>query len=324
MTQSSSIFADGVECGSFAAWSSSVTNNGALSANPAAALAGTYGIQANVNSNSAIYVRDDSPASESRYQARFHFDPNSIGMASSNAHYIFYGYTGTTKIVLRVEFRYSTPNYQLRAGLVNNASGWKTSRWINIADAPHLIEVNWQAATASGASDGYLTLWIDDVQRASLTGVANSSRRIDMVRLGAVAGIDTNTRGTYHFDVFESSRQTRVESLGSQTSLPTVAPIAIALDTSEVTLAWQHESAYAEYEVWRNAAPLFDPNDPDSVAVRVANIPAPAAGHSASYGDHTMVSGQSNFYQVIGVTDEGATATLASDVGLIYIALEAN
>jgi hypothetical protein len=35
----------------------------------------------------------------------------------------------------------------------------------------------------------------------------NDTRRIDRVRLGALTGIDTGTRGTYYFDAFESRRQ---------------------------------------------------------------------------------------------------------------------
>ena len=34
----------------------------------------------------------------------------------------------------------------------------------------------------------------------SLDGVDNYTRAIDFVRIGAVAGIDSGTRGTYHFD----------------------------------------------------------------------------------------------------------------------------
>jgi hypothetical protein len=52
-----------------------------------------------------------------------------------------------------------------------------------------------------------LTLWIDGVQSANLTGISNDARRIESVRLGAVAGIDTGTRGTTYFDAFQSSRQ---------------------------------------------------------------------------------------------------------------------
>jgi len=77
-----------------------------------------------------------------------------------------------------------------------------------IGDGPHSIELDWRAATAVGANNGGLTLWIDGVQQADLTGVDNDTLQIDRVRLGAVTGIDTGTRGTYYFDAFESRRQT--------------------------------------------------------------------------------------------------------------------
>ena len=111
---------------------------------------------------------------------------------------------------LRVELRFSSGTYQVRAALVNNGTTWTTSAWFTLSDAPHFIELDWRAATAAGANNGGLTLWIDGTQRANLTGVANDTRRIDRVRLGPVAGIDTGTRGTEYFDAFESRRQTYI------------------------------------------------------------------------------------------------------------------
>ena len=84
------------------------------------------------------------------------------------------------------------------------------SDWFTISDTPHFIELDWRAATVSGANNGGLTLWIDGVQRANLTGVDNDTRRIDRIQLGSVAGIDSGTRGTYYFDGFESRRQTYI------------------------------------------------------------------------------------------------------------------
>jgi hypothetical protein len=40
----------------------------------------------------------------------------------------------------------------------------------------------------------------------ALTGIDNDTKRVEMVRLGAVTGIDSGTRGTYYFDTFESHR----------------------------------------------------------------------------------------------------------------------
>ncbi len=43
-----------------------------------AALVGSYGLSATIVNTTSMYVRDDTPAGEARYRARFYFDPNSI------------------------------------------------------------------------------------------------------------------------------------------------------------------------------------------------------------------------------------------------------
>ncbi len=204
------IFADGFESGDLSAWSSSTTDGGDLSVASAAALAGAYGLKAVIDDNHSIFVTDDSPNAEPYYRARFYFDPNSITMVGGNAHIIFMGYKGASTGVLRVEFRFSNGNYQIRAGLRNDGDGWKYSSWFTITDAAHSIEIDWRAATASGAKDGSLTLWVDGSQQAAVTQVDNDTRRIDRVRLGTVAGVDGKTRGSYYFDAFESHKQTYI------------------------------------------------------------------------------------------------------------------
>jgi uncharacterized protein YjiK len=198
------IFADSFESGNLAAWTSSAIGGGDLSVSTAAALVGTRGMQAAINDNTALYVTDDTPAAESRYRARFYFDPNSISMASGDNHFIFYAISGTSKVVTRTQFRFTNRDgYQVRVQIRNNSSAWTNSAWFAISDAPHALEIDWLAATNGG-----VTLWIDGTQRAALTDIANSNYRIDRVRLGAVNGIDTGTRGTTYFDAFESRRQT--------------------------------------------------------------------------------------------------------------------
>ena len=199
------IFADGFESGNFSAWTSNA-NDGDLSVSGAAALVGSWGMQAVINDTNTNYVTDDTPNAEPRYRARFYFDPNTITMASGNAHYIFKGFIGTSTEVLRVEFRQFSGNYEIRAALLDDGSTWINTNWFAISDAAHFIEIDWRAATAPGANDGGLTLWIDNVQQADLVGMDNDTRRVDRARLGALTGIDTGTSGTYYFDAFESRR----------------------------------------------------------------------------------------------------------------------
>jgi hypothetical protein len=201
------IFADSFEAGNLAAWSASQTDGGDLSVSTAAKLVGNQGMQANLDDNIGIYVTDDRPNAEARYQAAFYVDPNSMAMANLDTHNIFLGYAGASTTVLRIELRRAT-GYVVRIGLLNDATTWRISSWYTISDAPHRLLVDWQAATAAGANNGRMTLWIDGQQKVSLTGVDNDTRRIDRVRLGAISAIDTGTRGVYYFDAFESRRTT--------------------------------------------------------------------------------------------------------------------
>ena len=110
--------------------------------------------------------------------------------------------------MLQLELRNSAGAYQLRAKILNDGSAFVVTNWFTINDASHYIELDWRAATAAGANNGGVTLWVDGIQQQDLTGVDNDTWRIDRARLGALAGMDPGTSGTYYFDAFESRRQT--------------------------------------------------------------------------------------------------------------------
>jgi hypothetical protein len=65
------------------------------------------------------------------------------------------------------------------------------SGFFTISDAPHAIELDWGAASAPGANDGFATLWIDGVQQQAITGIDNDTFQIDNDQMGAVKGIDS-------------------------------------------------------------------------------------------------------------------------------------
>jgi hypothetical protein len=169
-----------------------------------------YGMRADINSNASMYVTDNSPSNETRYRVRFYFNPNGITMSNNNAFYLLYGLTSSGTVTVRVEFGRSGTTYRIRAALSNNSTTFTNTSWFTVSNVPHYIEIDWRAATAPGAANGGLTLWIDNVQQANLTGINNNNRRIESVRLGAVEGIDSGTRGTTYFDAFESHRLTYI------------------------------------------------------------------------------------------------------------------
>jgi RHS repeat-associated protein len=212
------VFTDGFESNDFSAWASSATDLGDLSVTQSAALVGARGMQAIIDDTNGIYAADYTPANETRYRARFYFDPNSITMADGDSHYIFYAYNSASTSMMRLQFNRSAGTYRLRANAIkDDGVTWLNTNYATISDAPHVIEFEWWAASAAGASDGGLNLWIDGILQGTLVGIDNDAQNINQIRLGAVSGIDAGTSGTEYFDAFEARR---ISYIGSATALP--------------------------------------------------------------------------------------------------------
>ncbi|MEO7841593.1 MAG: hypothetical protein ABIU06_19810, partial [Anaerolineales bacterium] len=231
---SDQIFADSFESGNLSAWTSDSIDEGDLSVSAEAALSGSQGLRAVIDDLNSVYVRDDSPNAEPRYRGRFYFDPNSISMASGDAHFILKGFMGTILEVVQMEFRLSSGGYQVRASLLNDASTWAYTNWFALSDAAHFIEFDWRASTGAGANNGGLTVWIDGAQQIDMPGIDNDTLRVDRIRLGALSGLDTGTRGTYYFDAFTSRRQTYIGPING-TQLPTATTIPATPQPSTAT-----------------------------------------------------------------------------------------
>ena len=198
------IFSDGFESGSFSAWTANSNNGGNLRVNQAAALSGTYGMEANFTNTTTMLVRDDTPNAEPRYRARFYFHPNSITMATGDNITLFQGLEPGGQVVLSIQLNRSSTGYQLRArSFDGRLASFVSTSYANISNATHVIEVDW-------GNDGHLNFWIDEVLQANLTGVNNSMYTIDRLRLGAPTLSITGTSGVFYIDAFESRRFTYI------------------------------------------------------------------------------------------------------------------
>jgi subtilisin family serine protease len=203
------IFADGFESGGFSAWSGKVDGENDLSVSAGAALVGTQGMVALIDNTTAMYLRDTTPVNESRYRARFYFDPNSITMANGNVHRIMVVRSANADLI-RLELRRNAGAYQVRSSVRTDGGTYVAGSWFTISDGPHPIEIDWQAAASAGANNGYLSLWIDNALNQTRGSLDNDTLRVEEVRLGPLQGIDSATSGTEIFDDFVSRRTTPI------------------------------------------------------------------------------------------------------------------
>jgi hypothetical protein len=203
------IFTDSFESGDLAAWSA-VNGNGDLPVTAEAAMVGAYGMETVINDTALLYVTDWSPFAEKQYRARFVVDANSLAMLDGRSHVVFQALTGSSKAVARVELRFKSGNYEIRAGLLSDANQWINTSWWYIDDGPQTVELHWWAASSSGSPDGGLTMWINQIQSETRGNVENFGLQVDFVRLGIVAGVDAGTLGSMYFDAFDSHRETPI------------------------------------------------------------------------------------------------------------------
>jgi hypothetical protein len=167
---------------------------------------GTNGLAVNIADNTPAYLVDESPSAESRYRARFYFDPNSILMNAGEGHNLFVVQQSPTSTVFWMQFLKFSSGYTIRFIVLDDNLGYRNLSYLALSDGPHRIEVDWQA----GTGNGYLRVWLDGVFAGGITNLANASQVVERALLGPSAGIDTFTRGTYFLHEFESRRETEI------------------------------------------------------------------------------------------------------------------
>lgn len=112
--------------------------------------------------------------------------------------------------IFRTELIYENGLYKLRPRIMKDNSSVVTGSKYTISNDWHVIELEWQGASAPAANDGFLSFWIDGVLMGTISGVDNDTHRLDQARLGATSGLDAGTLGSMFFDQFESRRDTYI------------------------------------------------------------------------------------------------------------------
>jgi hypothetical protein len=199
------LFRDNFESGDLSAWSESQTDAGSLAVTAGAAMHGARGMAALINDANDIYVKDLTPNDETRYRVRFWFDPNSITMADNDEINLMQTWNNSyATVAFRLYFKKVGANYTFSARDPADGAWNRIMAFYPITDAPHYIELDWQAASAAGANNGHLSMWFDGVLQETLANIDNDTERIGVVLFGPTE-IDAGTSGTLYIDDFWSN-----------------------------------------------------------------------------------------------------------------------
>jgi hypothetical protein len=167
-------------------------------------------------------VQSSHPNGDKTYRVRFFVNLSRLNLASHSEFDLFAAYSGTDPLPSAA----ATGNAVLRAVVYELPDGTKSLEVYTRNDSgevqhpfsPELvngwraIEIQWSAATASGANNGFVTFWVDGVAQPSLTGIDSDAQVINYARWGAVTGVSTSTAppgagvNTFKIDDFTSQR----------------------------------------------------------------------------------------------------------------------
>lgn len=209
------VFSDGFESGDFAAWDAAASGDGALTVEAGAALAGTsYGLRAQVNGRTPLYVEDQTPDDEARYRARFYFDPSAFDASEPldrrRRTRIFIAYQEAPTVrVLAILLRRAAGQHSVAARVRLNDGSQVSTPFVPITPSEHWVEFEWNRASAPAAADGSFLLWLDGNLAGALTGLANGAGGVDFVRLGALS-VRNGATGVLLFDQFASRELTAI------------------------------------------------------------------------------------------------------------------
>jgi S-layer family protein len=181
----------------------------------------------------AAYVQDNSPSSEGTYRARFYVNLRTLQMQNGDELDLFRTFDGADPVppatsgnaVLRLVVRQTSGQKQLSAfARLDSGTELEIPGAINLPPGWRSIEIDWARATAAGANNGRLGLWVDGVAKTGLANLDNDTLMINYSRWGAVAGLDAGTSGTFRMDDFASQRSGYIGASLPFTDVPTSSP----------------------------------------------------------------------------------------------------
>jgi hypothetical protein len=173
-----------------------------------ARFAGNCGSLVTLADATATFVQDNSPSTEALYRVRFYANARGLTMSSGEFD-LFAAYDGADPLpanpggnaIIRVTLApNNTTSKILKVYTRLDSTSESATSNITFPDGWRSVELDW----AKGAS-GHLTVWLDGLQVANLTGLSNNSQSINLVRWGANA-LDAGTTGTFTLDDFVSQR----------------------------------------------------------------------------------------------------------------------
>lgn len=174
---------------------------GTYQINNDAAYAGNYGMEVRAQPGNAAFVEDGTPQAADRLRFRLYLNADNLELPVDGELHIAGGYDllansiYTVTIVNRLGVLYLDMRARLNSGDIQGLDNP-----VRIPDGWNALEVDFQSATA-----GSLSWWLNDQPQDSLINLSNSSRVVELCRIGANDAIPDGSSGSLYLDEFVAS-----------------------------------------------------------------------------------------------------------------------
>jgi hypothetical protein len=190
-----------------------------IAVNNAAAMNGTnFGLEVTLDGTAgAAVVISQHPQNERTFNVSFYINPNNLTMASGPNGYLWLfrsqgNRLGPIQEAYRVGLKKTPTGFYLAVVWVRDLNSPNPGHWVTAGQwffgsgsTATKVGVEWTAASDL-VDDGSIRVFKNDVQQASLTGLANRLE-VDNARLGHVAGsVQTGATGSVYLDEYVSTR----------------------------------------------------------------------------------------------------------------------
>ena len=246
------------DTGDTSQYNSITTTGGDLTIVAAAAMGNTkYGMQVVVDDTNVDYGALTFTDSSGKVRFRFYIDPNSMTWIDNAEMNIAraYGQAADFHTICVINLNRLSGVWRIRAGImvdadVHDSNIHAYTSYYSITDEPHYIEVYIQRATSDGANDGSLQLWIDGINKETISNLDNDHvfANLGLFRLGWIGNHAYTESGTYYLDELiinnDGGLIGPVPGLAFGVALPTTA--------NESPISWDSENGAAIG--WSNGA----------------------------------------------------------------------
>ncbi len=182
--------------------------------------AGSFGLEVTPDAT-PTYVQTSHPSAEKTYRVRFYVNLTRINLSTGTSFTLFSAYDGADPLpaaapagnpVLRAAVRQVGANKFLDVFTRNDSPAEVAVGSYALFNGWREVELNWAAATAPAANNGFVNVWVNGVAQTGLATIDSDTQVINYSRWGGVTGATLGTPpvgvgvNTFRLDDFGSQR----------------------------------------------------------------------------------------------------------------------